>query len=166
MSNAYIFVGADITGINDSIIAPAHGQLPGVFAHAMAFDNLVKYGTGYFSEAPMLAAMLIELMMIFFVISTTRIVSIGYGKRRKSLRRSKKAALRWDRRRPLLWAWLMIGIIGLVPLAATIILYLGYKLPPANWVGVLSLMIFSALFVFQDTARFISMRLTKKFWLS
>lgn len=37
----YVFVGAQITGLNDTVNSPVHSLLAGVHAHAMAFDNLM-----------------------------------------------------------------------------------------------------------------------------
>ncbi len=42
-----VFYGAMVTGVHDLARSPAHGLVPGVFAHAMAFDNLLTYGAGY-----------------------------------------------------------------------------------------------------------------------
>lgn len=39
----YLFVGAQITGLNDVVNSPVHGVLAGVHAHAMAFDNLMTH---------------------------------------------------------------------------------------------------------------------------
>ncbi|MDE2599222.1 MAG: CHASE2 domain-containing protein [Rhodocyclaceae bacterium] len=43
----YVFIGAAIPGINDQIVSPVHGPLPGVYAHAMALDNLLTYKDNY-----------------------------------------------------------------------------------------------------------------------
>lgn len=42
-----VFYGAMVTGVHDLVRSPAHGLVPGVFAHAMAFDNLLTYGANY-----------------------------------------------------------------------------------------------------------------------
>jgi len=37
-----VMIGADIRGAPDLIQSPVHGQIPGVFLHAMALDNLLE----------------------------------------------------------------------------------------------------------------------------
>ena len=39
-----VMIGADIRGAPDLMQSPVHGQIPGVFYHAMALDNLLEYG--------------------------------------------------------------------------------------------------------------------------
>ncbi len=52
LENRLVLVGADIRGAGDTILSPVHGQIAGVQLHAMALDNLVRFGRGYTHEAP------------------------------------------------------------------------------------------------------------------
>jgi CHASE2 domain-containing sensor protein len=45
-----IFLGMDLVAINDYTTSPTMGQIPGVFSHSMAFDNLLSYGGDYLTE--------------------------------------------------------------------------------------------------------------------
>ncbi len=45
-----VFVGANIGG-NDLLESPVDGLIPGIFYHAMAFDNLVRFGESYLKDA-------------------------------------------------------------------------------------------------------------------
>jgi hypothetical protein len=45
-----VLVGASISGIPDFIVAPVHGQVPGVVLHAMALENLVTHGARYSAD--------------------------------------------------------------------------------------------------------------------
>ncbi|HCC00372.1 MAG TPA: hypothetical protein DEP42_04025 [Ruminococcaceae bacterium] len=47
-----VFYGSDIHDQHDDNLIPLLGRMPGVVVHAMAFDNLVTYGAGYFHEPP------------------------------------------------------------------------------------------------------------------
>lgn len=48
ISGKFVFYGAHIKGSGDEIVAPIHNdRIPGVFLHAMAFDNLLVFGEGY-----------------------------------------------------------------------------------------------------------------------
>lgn len=42
-----VFYGADLQGSGDHVRTPPRGQVPGVFMHAMAFDNLVRWPANY-----------------------------------------------------------------------------------------------------------------------
>jgi hypothetical protein len=51
-----VMIGADIRGAPDLVQSPVHGQIPGVFLHAMALDNLIALGPdGYWRPMPTLA---------------------------------------------------------------------------------------------------------------
>lgn len=45
-----VFLGYDIDGVNDKYFSPVHGQLPGVFYHAMALMNLHISSSGYWKS--------------------------------------------------------------------------------------------------------------------
>lgn len=50
IKDRYVFIGAAIDLNNDYIINSVNGKIPGVYLLAMAFDNLVNYGPGYFRD--------------------------------------------------------------------------------------------------------------------
>jgi hypothetical protein len=43
LADSFVFVGGDFRGSGDLITTPMHTQLPGVYYHAAAFDNLVVF---------------------------------------------------------------------------------------------------------------------------
>ncbi|MBL0943746.1 MAG: CHASE2 domain-containing protein [Hydrogenophaga sp.] len=43
----YVLIGADLAAVNDHVISPVHGRLPGVHAHAVALDNLITRNGEY-----------------------------------------------------------------------------------------------------------------------
>lgn len=45
-----VMVGASITSTGDLVQSPVHGQIPGVYLHAMALDNLISKGMDYDHE--------------------------------------------------------------------------------------------------------------------
>jgi CHASE2 domain-containing sensor protein len=45
-----VMVGASITSTGDLVQSPVHGQIPGVYLHAMALDNLITEGMDYDHE--------------------------------------------------------------------------------------------------------------------
>lgn len=42
-----VFVGVNLPALNGRVISPVQGQLPGVYFHAVALDNLITYGANY-----------------------------------------------------------------------------------------------------------------------
>ncbi|WP_158089103.1 CHASE2 domain-containing protein [Cognaticolwellia mytili] len=68
--NKIVLLGAKIEGARDLISSPIHGQVAGVYLHAMALDNLITYGQRYTREPPLFFATSIswlEIMEITFV---------------------------------------------------------------------------------------------------
>lgn len=51
IDGAFVFVGADVDGIPDFVDSPVHGRLPGVFIHAMAFDNFMTLGDSFLRDS-------------------------------------------------------------------------------------------------------------------
>ena len=55
LANAFkdkvVMYGLSLEGLHDRVFSPVHGQLPGVFFHAMALDNLMHYGDEYIRVA-------------------------------------------------------------------------------------------------------------------
>lgn len=47
LAGRMVLVGANITSAGDLTESPVHGQVPGVFLHAMALDNLITMGMDY-----------------------------------------------------------------------------------------------------------------------
>jgi hypothetical protein len=45
-----VLVGANITSTGDLVQSPVHGQIPGIYLHAMALDNLITLGMHYDRE--------------------------------------------------------------------------------------------------------------------
>jgi hypothetical protein len=50
LHNRLVLVGAQITSTGDLVESAVHGQLPGVYLHAMALDNLINAGMDYAHE--------------------------------------------------------------------------------------------------------------------
>lgn len=46
-----VLIGSGLSAMHDLVLTPVHGQLPGVYLHAMALDNLMTYGRDYYSHS-------------------------------------------------------------------------------------------------------------------
>lgn len=47
LAGRIVFVGVDLPALNDEVISPVHEKLPGVYAHAVAMQNLLAFGGRY-----------------------------------------------------------------------------------------------------------------------
>ncbi|WDY58127.1 CHASE2 domain-containing protein [Pseudomonas sp. PSKL.D1] len=54
LQDKLVLVGAQIAGTGDITVSPLHGKTPGVYLHAMALDNLINWGMGYYRSTPSL----------------------------------------------------------------------------------------------------------------
>ena len=50
LSGKTVMVGVSFAESHDHVLTPLHGRIPGVYLHAMALDNLLKYGANYPEE--------------------------------------------------------------------------------------------------------------------
>lgn len=55
LAGKLVLVGARIAGTGDVTLSPLHGKIAGVYVHAMALDNLINWGMGYYRSTPGLA---------------------------------------------------------------------------------------------------------------
>lgn len=46
-----VLIGTSLNGIHDMVESPVHGQIPGVYLHAMALDNLLTWNADYYKRA-------------------------------------------------------------------------------------------------------------------
>ena len=114
-----IFYGADVSGISDVVNSPVLGEQPGVFYHAMAFDNLLSYGEDYRRN--------IDNNFITFIAWIIWVAFIiFYSKRRATYEQPVSALLSIA----VLFSFTgLLIILNIYCLNAT----------PANWVGMLGL---------------------------
>ncbi len=54
IQNRIVILGAGLAGAGGQVTTPTGGQLPAVYSHAMAVDNLLTYGDQYLRKAPRL----------------------------------------------------------------------------------------------------------------
>ncbi|AZF35121.1 hypothetical protein C4J88_0306 [Pseudomonas sp. R4-39-08] len=139
-----VLIGANIASTGDLVESPVHGQLPGVYLHAMALDNLINAGMNYdhepadFPHLPFNWLDLLELGLLALIAVL------------KALHARRLAGHRtWSRwRRQEIWfftspcpSWLLVmSTLGLV----SVLLSLN-DITPVNVLGIvlLSLVLFS-----------------------
>lgn len=108
-----VLLGANVDGVNDQVETPVHGLLPGVFQHAMALDNLMKYGSAYYTRPPFQAWIFISLAFVMSFFSSYLMVE----REIRGLRVQVIAAA--------------------VVLIVCTVLYFVFRFAPQNWIGLL-----------------------------
>ncbi|HFI2159459.1 TPA: CHASE2 domain-containing protein [Pseudomonas aeruginosa] len=48
LTGRVVMIGLSLPGIHDIVDSPVHGQIPGVYLHAMALDNLMTWNANYY----------------------------------------------------------------------------------------------------------------------
>jgi CHASE2 domain-containing sensor protein len=73
-----VFIGVDLDWTRDNLPTPLFGELPGVFAHAMATDNLIENGRAARRDPAQVFLGLdwVDIMEALVVIATTAIICI------------------------------------------------------------------------------------------
>lgn len=125
-----IMIGVIRPGLADSVYSPIHGSLPGVFYHAMAFDNLLLMGSGYFKTN------LVDRVKIWFVTMLFLLIPALVGISTKENRKK----------------WSVVVLIILVSfLSMGIVFYISVK---ARWLSPANAAMLLALFMmFVEAAR-------------
>ena len=124
---SYIFIGTKVAGTGDRVVSPVSGTVPGVEAHAMAFDNLLEFQGAPIRVSQTLAS-LIQAVLIFIALVAGEFLFAG----------APHPETRGDALGKLLTrigTWLGFGLATAVIL---LFLLMVFRLAPYNWGGVFS----------------------------
>lgn len=124
LRDAYVIIGADIAGSGDTVNSPVHGQLPGVFLHAMALDNLLSFRGPPFVDS--VGPQIVQAIMILIVAFAG---GLAFGGREAP--RSRLGAAASLVQSAIAWAAYLLLIAGLLLLFVQ-----EFKWAPYNWGGV------------------------------
>lgn len=80
IKDRYVFVGVDIPLSNDFIINSINGKVAGVYLLAMAFDNLINFGTEYNHDLDKLPKAALTIAVLFISIFLLKIINLGLKK--------------------------------------------------------------------------------------
>lgn len=121
VEGSIVLVGGQIEGVQDYVVSPVHGSLPGVFFHAMALDNLITFGKSYTREDDSVD----HVNFVIWLLYMTLLISI----RRFA---SNYMFLRWLNERQ----WLLSGsfIVGILSLVFGV-----FHFAPSSWISILAL---------------------------
>jgi len=77
IKNKVVLIGTNLTGVSDFHETPMYGLVPGVFVHAMAFDNLVNYQHDYYKDGDSFEVFGVDLPSLIEVIVLGVLLIIG-----------------------------------------------------------------------------------------
>lgn len=78
-----VLVGADIAGAADRILSPVHGQIPAVYQHAMALDNLITWQADYYRDPPNLGDTSLDALSIVGLVCAAAIFTIALAREQR-----------------------------------------------------------------------------------
>lgn len=127
LAGRIVLVGGAFTALKDTGTSPTFGEVPGVFLHAMALDNLIARGDGFMSPWPKgaLGALGWDAVAEFIVIAIFALSGRWIGGKFHPT----------GLRQALLWTT-ATGLAGLaIGLALSFLVWLpGWE--PVNWIGI------------------------------
>jgi CHASE2 domain-containing sensor protein len=125
LEGKYVLIGAAVSGSGDTINSPVHGQLPGVYLHAVALDNLLTFG-----GKPLARGAWVDVLQGGLIFMCTFAGGLAFARSTGST--SPGSALLWLLARVA--AWLLFACA----LALLLLLLLSAGIAPYNWGGVLA----------------------------
>ncbi len=128
LQDRVVLVGTHLLGLNDRVLTPVHQQVPGVYLHAMALDNLMTWGEQRIHATPGLGKALGW--------ATSLLMSLACGGVLVLVRRP-----RWLR------SLLVIVAPVLVGLAMMVVAQVWLRQPPQDWIGMALLAVLVGLYV-------------------
>lgn len=127
----HVLLGVSIHGIPDLVASPVQGQLPGVYWHAMALDNLLSQDAGYWRDAPAVSGDFswTDLLELALVCAATLVALLlpdagGMPDRRKRF-----------------WCWLLshylfwFVVLSGIAAGASCLLMNWWHIAPLDWLG-------------------------------
>lgn len=129
LENRVVLIGTHLIGLDDRVLSPVHQQIPGVFLHAMALDNLMTWGDRRIHR--------VEGMGVALDVLTAMLMSLACG-----------AVLVQPWSRPVRWLMLCIAPVA-VGIGMIFLSQYGLRQPPQDWLGVLWLAWAMAIYLHQ-----------------
>lgn len=118
LEDRVVLIGTHLLGLDDRVRSPVNQQVPGVYLHAMALDNLMRWGEDRVHESPVLGKFLGLLNAV--------VMSMVAG-----------GALLIRGTRPVTLGWLagVGGVLAFVGLAQVLLAQWILRQPPQDWIG-------------------------------
>jgi hypothetical protein len=145
LENKFVFYGSNIVAAADLVAAPTHPEIPGVYVHAMALDNLITFEGNYrrpYLSFPWGGRMYVQtveaVLGTIVVIVTTLFVNSRIARASFDLRSINTNLLPRKLIRLLIWFWFYEWAL-IVLIVISCLLYEFAFLSPINWFGLFAL---------------------------
>lgn len=129
LEDRVVLVGTHLLGLNDRVLSPVHQQVPGVYLHAMALDNLMAWGDRRIHVTPGLGKYVLAPL-------TGLLMSLACGAVLVGVRRPP-----WARTVLIVAAPLLVGL-AMVVLAQEVL-----RQPPQDWIGMACVAVLVGIYV-------------------
>ncbi|MDX2477841.1 MAG: CHASE2 domain-containing protein, partial [Gammaproteobacteria bacterium] len=135
LKNKVVMYALSLEGLHDNIYSPVHGQLPGVFFHAMALDNLMHYGADYVHATDDRIARINQYIWILMTVIFS-VILFHYERNGVyfSDQLAKNATPKYH-----ISAWWLFVIAALTVIIISILMFLLMRYEPLNSIGFLVL---------------------------
>ena len=164
MEGRYVFYGGNFAMADDLITPPTHRPVPGVFLHAMALDNLLRFrgnyirlegDSGIFAVTTWLTLAVIAFVGLCTVaawngyeaLTKSPAYPMGHRSSSRPERHGSQAEKIWDWLRPVgnqiigfSWVFVCLVIAGLGVCAALWVGFSVLRFAPINYIGILAFM--------------------------
>lgn len=128
LKDRVVLIGTRLNGLGDQVMSPVHQQLPGVYLHAMALDNLMQWGSErmYTDSLRDRLSELLGMLLICFAAGAALLLT----------RRVPPRWLRWRR-------WWRSGAVVVACIGSSVLIVLVSQFclrqPPGHWLSALVL---------------------------
>ncbi|WDM68642.1 CHASE2 domain-containing protein [Xanthomonas cucurbitae] len=125
LKDRVVLIGTRLNGLGDQVISPVHQQLPGVYLHAMALDNLMQWGSErmYTDSLRDRLSELLGMLLICFTAGAALLLT-------------PRISPRWLR-------WLRSAVVVVACIGSSLLIVLVSQLylrqPPGHWLSALVL---------------------------
>ena len=140
LKDRVVLVGTHLIGLNDRVLSPVHQQIPGVYLHAMALDNLMHWGRDYTHPPSRWKGIGVGLLNAVVLSAVCGMLMACFS------RAPKEAPARWPQNR-----WVQLTLLFVALAATGIVLSILFqrwlRMPPGDWIGMVLMVFGLSLFV-------------------
>lgn len=134
LRNKIIIYGLSLEGLHDNVDSPVHGQLPGVFLHAMALDNMMYYGADYIRGSDDKIRWISQSVWVAMVVIFSILLMYFEGKGVNF-----GASDQTESQAPQMPAWVMFAVPALLIITISAVMFVGLRYEPLNSIDFLVL---------------------------
>lgn len=141
VSGKHVIVGTSIDGVEDYVVNAVDGQTPGVFLHATALDNLVKFGSEYFRDGDEIGWSFLPVPLFLEILAIISLIAMWQWVNCTTTKSSRYQRMTPAQQRRHRFNHLIVpSILSLVVLTFLFWVINGYlRSDPGNVIGLLSI---------------------------